>query len=300
MGTPTIGGQTTGAVTEDSGIIITGDLNDVGFGTGNADDVWSVSSGATYGTATINPTTGLWSYDLDDSNPVVNALDAGQTLIDVFTVLMVDADGRSDTQVVTITITGVPCFTAGTPIDTPEGPRPVEALRPGDLVSTVDHGPQPIRWTGDCLLSARDLDQRPDRRPILIRRDSFSPGIPARDLRVSPQHRVLVRSPWFDLSLGTSEALVPALHLVGQRGITVLRRSGPVRYLHLLFDRHELVTSAGLVSETLLLGPGLRRVLSSTQVSEITGLFPAFDADGAQSSARPIASPDATRLAVRY
>ena len=40
------------------------------------------------------------------------------------------------------------CFTAGTRILTPHGPRPVEDLRPGDLVITRDNGPQPLRWTG--------------------------------------------------------------------------------------------------------------------------------------------------------
>ncbi len=42
----------------------------------------------------------------------------------------------------------VPCFVAGTPIDTASGPRAIETLRPGDLVRTLDHGLQPLRWIG--------------------------------------------------------------------------------------------------------------------------------------------------------
>ena len=41
-----------------------------------------------------------------------------------------------------------PCFTAGTLIDTPTGAKPVETLRTGDLVRTLHHGPQSIRWIG--------------------------------------------------------------------------------------------------------------------------------------------------------
>jgi hypothetical protein len=41
-----------------------------------------------------------------------------------------------------------PCFTAGTLIDTPTGAKPVETLRTGDLVHTLHHGPQSIRWIG--------------------------------------------------------------------------------------------------------------------------------------------------------
>jgi VCBS repeat-containing protein len=297
MGTPTIGGQITGAVTEDSGLVITGDLNDIGFGTGNTDDVWSIQSGATYGTATINPATGLWSYDLDDSNPVVNALDAGDTLTDVFTVLMVDADGRSDTQVITITITGVPCFVAGTPIDTPSGPRPVESLRPGDLVLTLDHGPQPLLWTGSCHLDRQALAARPDLRPVRISRDALGPGIPGRDILVSPQHRLLLRSPWLDLALGSPEALVPALRLDGKPGIGRSPQAGPVHYVHLLFERHEIVTSAGLASESLLLGPGLRHLLPPDSLAEIRALIPDFETIGAQRAARPVASVESRLVA---
>ena len=40
------------------------------------------------------------------------------------------------------------CFTPGTMIDTPFGPRAVEMLKAGYLVTTRDTGPQPIAWTG--------------------------------------------------------------------------------------------------------------------------------------------------------
>ncbi|MBL9056263.1 MAG: Hint domain-containing protein, partial [Rhodobacteraceae bacterium] len=40
------------------------------------------------------------------------------------------------------------CFLRGTRITTPDGPRAIEDLAEGDLVTTLDHGPQPIRWIG--------------------------------------------------------------------------------------------------------------------------------------------------------
>ena len=46
---------------------------------------------------------GAWTYTLDNSDPAVQALQAGQTLHDTFTVTTV---GRHRTQLVTITITG--------------------------------------------------------------------------------------------------------------------------------------------------------------------------------------------------
>ena len=49
-----------------------------------------------------------------------------------------------------------PCFTPGTLITTPEGPRRVEEIRVGDLVTTMDHGPQPVRWIGRRTVGAMD------------------------------------------------------------------------------------------------------------------------------------------------
>ncbi|MGA0595765.1 VCBS domain-containing protein [Enterovirga sp. CN4-39] len=54
-----------------------------------------------YGTFTITAD-GLWSYTLDDTNPAVQALKAGQSTTDTFTVL--SADGTQ--QTITVTITG--------------------------------------------------------------------------------------------------------------------------------------------------------------------------------------------------
>jgi hypothetical protein len=47
------------------------------------------------------------------------------------------------------------CFARGTRIAVPGGSRAVEALRPGDLVETLDRGPQPVVWTGPMVEAAR-------------------------------------------------------------------------------------------------------------------------------------------------
>src|SRR5690606_17553496 len=43
---------------------------------------------------------------------------------------------------------GVICFTPGTRIETPDGPRLVQDLREGDRVSTMDNGAEEILWIG--------------------------------------------------------------------------------------------------------------------------------------------------------
>lgn len=269
---PNIGGTTTGTVAEDSGVVITGALTDT---SGNIfGDTWSIQSGGTYGTASIDPATGVWSYDLDDTNAIVDALDVGDTLTDTFTVLLSDGLG-TDTQVVTITITGVPCFMSGTRLETVSGPRLVEDIRAGDLVHTEDYGLQPVRWAGYRTVTHTQLVEDEDVRPIRIAQGALGGGLPLRDLLVSRQHRILVTGPCVEELYGVKDVLLPAVRLLGIEGIDVVVPDGDIAFHHILFDRHQVVFAEGVASESLLFGTQCRQSLSWRSVAEIVALFPA-------------------------
>jgi hypothetical protein len=146
----------------------------------------------------------------------------------------------------------VPCFAAGTRIDTPSGPRRVEDLRPGDAVITLDDGPQPIRFVLFHTIRFDSARAEPH-RPVEIRPGALGPGRPHTRLRVSPHHRMLVAHP----EMG--EILVPAKALLGRWGVRVVRGVAQVSYVHLVFDRHQIVLAEGCPSESFLArGMGLR------------------------------------------
>ncbi|MBM3604519.1 MAG: Hint domain-containing protein [Alphaproteobacteria bacterium] len=146
------------------------------------------------------------------------------------------------------------CFTPGTLIDTPRGPRPVETLAAGDAVLTIDHGFQPIQWIARRQVT--DLGGRNAHlRPIRIAAGALGPGVPQVDLTVSPQHRILIRSRVAQALFGTSEILSAAKHLVAMPGIEVVEEAAEVTYIHMLLRRHELVHSNGAVTETMYPGP---------------------------------------------
>jgi Ca2+-binding RTX toxin-like protein len=190
-------------------------------------------------------------------------------------------DGPGGKVVGTLTFsnieTVIPCFTPGTLILTPGGDRPVEDLRPGDLVETRDHGAKPVLWIGDRALSAAEAAANPQLAPVRIAAGALGPDLPERPLIVSPQHRVLVAGPRAELLFGEDEVLVAALHLVGLPGISRLP-PGPVRYLHLLFDRHEIVCSNGLWTESFQPGDRTLAGLGDAQRAELALLFPGLDA----------------------
>ncbi len=278
MGTPTIGGDITGAVEEDSGDIITGDLDDIGFLTGNTDDTWSITITALYGTVTIDASTGTWSYDLDDTHPVVDALDEGETLDDTFTVFMLDTlfigQGQSDTQVVTITITGVACFTDGTLIETENGPVPVETITKGDRMKTLDNAYQAVVWTGSRSLGPQDFAQFPNLRPVRICTGALGPNQPDRDLIVSPQHRVFVDTKVAERVMQNREMLVPAKKLTDLPGISLVEYPGDVTYFHILLHDHQILVSNGALTESFYAGPEAIKSLGVEAMDEIAVIFP--------------------------
>ena len=112
-------------------------------------------------------------------------------------------------------------FAAGTQIMTPEGEVAVEALKVGDRVLTLDSDAQVIKLIGSKRMSWFDLIANPKLYPVRVRKNALGSGMPDRDLHVSPQHRILVRSKVAQRVLIDFEALVPAIKLVGHPGIEI-------------------------------------------------------------------------------
>ncbi|MGA0613351.1 Hint domain-containing protein [Paracoccus sp. KR1-242] len=185
----------------------------------------------------------------------------------------------------------VVCFTRGTWITTPDGPRLIEELAVGDLVTTLDQGPQPIRWIGSRRLSRGTLARLPNLRPIRIAAGALGPGLPETDLVVSPQHRMLLSSPIVRRLFETDEVLVPAKKLLGQPGIAE-EAAQSVEYFHILLDRHQVVIANGAPSETLLVGQIALRALGAEARREISLIFPEIALPGfTPVPARQLAAP---------
>jgi hypothetical protein len=141
---------------------------------------------------------------------------------------------------------GVPCFAAGTRIMTPQGPRKVEHIAPGDPVSLACGGQAAVLWAGQRQLGAAELAANPGLQPIRI--STGRPGA-ARGLLLSRQHAVAVNGPG-------GAVLVRAGHLAqlgwGARQTRGLRQ---ITYHHLLLPRHALILAEGMAVESLYPGP---------------------------------------------
>lgn len=172
--------------------------------------------------------------------------------------------------------TYVPCFTAGTMIDTPDGQRAVEDLETGDVVTLYDdpRGSTPLLRVYKRTLSAKELEAAPSLRPIRIVAGALGQGLPKQDLLVSRQHRMLVSSEVAKRITGTRDVLIPANKLTLLPGIFVDSSVHSVTYIHLLFDRHEVIMAEGAPTESLYMGRQSLNALPLAARREIKALFP--------------------------
>lgn len=173
---------------------------------------------------------------------------------------------------------GPVCLSKGTYIDTPTGPRLIESLEPGDLVTTLDHGPQPIVQMIAETVHFRGENDR--RKPILVSKGALGQGKPIFDIVASPQHRFVLASPATNKS-----HLVAAVKLTRRKGIRRMKGRKQANYFNLLMDKHEIIFANGCAVETLLITPNTELKLGNLNVT--------FDLQqSGMQSARPIAQED--------
>ena len=187
----------------------------------------------------------------------------------------------------------ISCFTPGTRIQTQLGQRRIETLTAGDLVMTRDHGLQPIRWIGSKHLDAAALARDETLQPVRIRRGALGLNRPDRDMLVSRQHRMLICNQRAELLFGNGEVLVRALHLLNLPGVST-EQLAEVTYVHLMFDRHEVILADGAWSESFQPGDRTLTGMDDDQRSELFAIFPELQ------SGAPVPPFDAARTTLKW
>lgn len=196
------------------------------------------------------------SNTVDDEGKAVDYSDNEQFGSRSMTVQGADASSYSYDN------TGVVCFTSGTMILTPNGEVPIESLSPGDMVTTLDNGVQPIAWIGQRHCDIEDLMRDETLQPVLIREGVL--GV-QRDLLVSRQHAMLVDQDHF----------ARAIHLVETMpGVRIAHGKREVTYIHLMFDAHQIIFAEGAPSESFYPGKMAMQMMSEDARSDLYRQFP--------------------------
>jgi ELWxxDGT repeat protein len=193
---------------------------------------------------------------------------------------------------VDITFTGsvtppptIPCFAAGTHIETTQGERLVEDLRVGDTLPALMHGtPLPIVWVGTRRIDCKAHHDPSQVWPVRVRAHAFGPGRPHRDLFLSPDHAVF-----------TGDVLIPIRHLIDGDAIEQIPVDH-VTYFHVELPTHDVVLAEGMPAESYLEtgnrdifinGGWVAPVADPVLVWEALGCAPLVVAGPALEAARP-------------
>jgi len=159
------------------------------------------------------------------------------------TYIFTKADPANNVQVTTGPGDFIVCFLAGTRIATTTGQKTVEDLAIGDLVLTSSGAAVPVLWVGRqtvaTLFGLRDADL-----PVCISAGALGEGLPARDLRVTSGHAMLIDG-----------VLVNAGALVNGSTITKIARSElgeQFTVYHIETENHDIVLAEGAATETFV------------------------------------------------
>ncbi|MCX7381393.1 MAG: Hint domain-containing protein [Alphaproteobacteria bacterium] len=161
------------------------------------------------------------------------------------------------------------CYAEGTRIATETGERPIETIRPGDMVCSAFGGLVAVIWIGRRRLHPPRHRRPWDVAPVRVRAGAIAEGVPSRDLLLSPDHAVRM-----------GNVLIPARYLANGASI-VQEMASEVVYWHIETAQHDCVLAEGVAAETYL-DTGNRAAFEEN--GPATALHPAFARGAWQAS----------------
>lgn len=209
-------------------------------------------------------------------------------IADTSTVLPANQDLNGDGNIDDFDAGNIPCLAAGTLVETDKGEVAVETLEVGDLVRTKDNGLQKVRFAAKRQVSAENA-----LAPVVISKGALGN---TRELVVSPNHRMLVSGPRVEFLFGEREMLVAAKDLVDGDQIYV-RAGGEVTYVHIAFDRHEIIFAEGAPTESLQPMAKDAASFGGAAYKELVEIYPELASGNAVAKvARPVLRSSEARL----
>ena len=142
--------------------------------------------------------------------------------------------GQNETNIVA-------CYRRGTLIEVARGQKQVEALNIGDKVRTASGALRPIKWIGRRSYGGRFIMGRKDILPVCFKSGALADNVPARDLWVSPNHAMYLKS-----------VLIEAKDLINGVSIVQAERVETLEYFHIELETHDVIIAEGALAESFI------------------------------------------------
>ena len=239
----------------------------VGFAAGDTIDVTDI------GSASIAYNAGTGLLDVTSGGTLVATLDLPTGLSGQFSVSALGGTAGLDAGLLGtlytslfpnvadggVTLNYTACFATGTRIATTRGQVTVEELAVGDEAITESGDAAPIIWIGHRRLSGPIPEAL---WPVRITRGAIAPGLPDRDLVLSPEHALFIDG-----------FLMPARALVN--GATIRQEAASqITYWHVELASHDVILAEGVPAESYL-DTGNRRTFANAG-GNVLDLHPRF------------------------
>lgn len=170
--------------------------------------------------------------------------------------------------------------------------KSVETIVPGDAVRALVDGETVSRkvvWAGAQEIQVRPaLSDDEAQFPVLVRRNAISEGLPARDLRITPEHCLFIEG-----------RFIPVRMLVNGGSIAYDRNVTSYTFHHIEAERHSVIFAEDMPTESYL-DTGNRVAFSTDGNVHVMGRAMSWDDAAAPlETGREMVEPIYRRLAAR-
>ena len=158
-------------------------------------------------------------------------------------------------------------------VETPGGPKRLDALLSGEFILTRNRGYQQMNWRVETAPREVHPVLRSPVPMVRIAAGALGRSYPAHDVVVASSQRIMLADPRAEALFGAREVLVEADHLVHLDGVERVDSEAQA-HVSLLFDTHEIILVDGLWTESLLPEPELLDALPADERSALRAAHP--------------------------
>lgn len=163
------------------------------------------------------------------------------------------------------------CFLGGSLISTPDGEKPVEALKINDLILTSEGLAEKLTWVGKSRCTVQpNLPDDLAGWPVRIRAGAIADCLPHTDLLVTAEHCIFLDG-----------GFIPARMLINGVSIFWDRKIQSYEYFHIETETHVIILANGLLTESYL-DTGNRKAFRQTgQLATLRSCHKTWEKDAA-------------------